>query len=301
MNPVEILEELVFQVATLEPPAMQRMPFPAELECVGGNVFPTSIRNDVIEMPLEALVAEFPLPPKPAKPDSQVISLLIDLSDSMRGGTPVKKDQPLHRLLLSMYEIVSDQAAKFPEAMVRVSTFNGLNSVEHRPLRRIADVCAEGLGEFEASGATAFFDSLISTIDRHYEECPAGTVVFVVVTDGMDNASKCSSEKAAEKVKYAEARKGSVIFLGASKSVVAQGEDLGIKNNIEYCPAAPGLVRASTSETLSVELERLHLGEPAPPTLFQDMDIPMPPPLHRSVTVQSPRPLRQHPLYGSLF
>lgn len=296
MNPVsELLEELVFQVATLEPPPLQRMAWP--------NNF-SDLESPILVVPKEALVAEFQLPPKPPPP---VISLLIDLSDSMRGGTPVKKDQPLHRLLLSMHEIVCDQAVKFPEAMVRVSTFNGLNSVEHGPLQAISAVCAEGLGEFEASGATAFFDSLISTIDRHYEECPDGTVVFVVVTDGMDNASKFSSEKAAEKVKYAEAHKGSIIFLGANKSVVAQGEDLGIKNNIEYCPAAPALVRASTSETISVELERLHLGEPAAvpavPTLFQEMsvDIPMPPPMQRSTTVQSPRPLRQHPLYGSLF
>jgi len=311
MNSVsEILEELVFQVSTLEPPALQRMPFPADFEeCVPadqGLVFPTEVRNDVIQMPLEALVAEFQLPPKP----QAVISLLIDLSDSMRGGTQVKKDQPLHLLLLSMHEIVSDLAAKFPYAKVRVSTFSGLNSVDHGPLQDIAAVCAQGIGDFEASGATAFYDSLCGTIDRHYEECPDGTVVFVVVTDGMDNASKASSEKAAEKVKFAETHKGSIVFLGTSKSVLAQSEDMGIKNNIEYCPAAPGLVRASTSETVSIELERLHLDLPAPdlpapdlPSLFQDMslDCPKPPTLQRSMTVQSPRPLRNHPLYGSLF
>lgn len=268
MNSVsEILDELVFQVATLEPPRLQRLPI-----------------KMMFEMPPEALVAEFPLKKTP------VISLLIDLSDSMRGGTPVKKDQPLHRLLLSMHEIICDQAAKFPDAKVRVSTFS--SAVEHGPLRDIAAVCASGLGEFEASGCTAFFDSLISTIDLHYKECPGSTAVFVVVTDGVDNASLLSSEKAAAKVKYAEAHKGSVVFLGANASVVLQGEDLGIKRNIEYCPAAPGLVRASTSETVSVELERLTLGLPDPladpPRLVPSPlvgDIPMPPPLVRSSTV----------------
>lgn len=313
MNSVsEILDELVFQVSTLEPPHIIRMPFP----------------SDFIEMPVEALVGEFPLteevaiPEVPHIPEVPVISLLIDLSDSMRGGTHVKKDQPLHLLLLSMYEIVSDQALKFPEAKVRVSTFSGLNSVEHGPLRNIVDVVADGLGDFEASGATAFYDSLCGTIDHHYEECPDGTVVFVVVTDGMDNASRISPEKTAEKVKFVESHKGSIVFLGTTKSVLAQSEDLGIKNNIEYCPAAPGLVRAATSETVSIELERLHLNEPQPdlpslfqdmsidfpkppnsdlPSLFQDISVPMPPTLQRSMTVQSPRPLRHQPLYGSLF
>jgi uncharacterized protein YegL len=272
MNSVsEILDELVFQIATLEPPRLQRLPI-----------------KMMFEMPPEALVAEFPL----KKPET-VLSLLIDLSDSMRGGTQVKKDQPLHRLLLSMHEIVCDQAAKFPAAKVRVSTFS--SAVEHGPLRDISAVCADGLGDFEASGCTAFFDSLISTIDLHYKECPGSTVVFVVVTDGVDNASLNSSDKAAAKVKYAEQHKGSVVFLGANALVVSQGEDLGIKRNIEYCPAAPGLVRASTSETVTVELERLTLGLPDPPKLVSPIglhsqdpfagDLPMPPPLVRSTTV----------------
>ena len=229
MNSVsEILDELIFQVSTLEPPALHRMPFPFDFEeCVPadqGTVFPTSIQNDVIQMPWEALVAEFPLPPAP----QAVISLLIDLSDSMRGGTQVKKDQPLHHLLLSMHEIVSDQAAKFPGAKVRVSTFSGQGSLEHGALQDIADVCAQGIGDFEASGTTAFYDSLCGTIDRHYEECPDGTVVFVVVTDGIDNASRISPEKTAEKVKFVESHKGSIVFLGTTKSVLAQSEDLGI-------------------------------------------------------------------------
>ena len=302
MNSVsEILEELIFQVSTLEPPALHRMSFPVDFaECDQGLVFPIqneALQNEAIQMPLEALVAEFQLPPKAPQ---VVISLLIDLSDSMRGGTHIKKNQPLYTLLLSMQEIISDQAKRFPAAKVRVSTFS--DSVEHRPLVDIATVCAEGIGEFEASGCTAFFDSLCSTIDCHYKECPDTTVVFVVVTDGVDNASRSTPAKAAKMVKYVEAHKGSVIFLGANKSVVLQGEELGIKYNIEYDPAKPCLMRACTSETVSVELQRLTTEEtssadslPAYMADFVEIDpgpIPMPT-LTRSNTMPPPPPRMQ--------
>jgi len=249
-------------------------------------------------MPLEALVAEFPLPQAP-RDDVPVLSLLIDLSDSMRGGTHIKKNQPLHTLLLSMQEIISDQAKRFPAAKVRVSTFSSQESIEHRPLVDIATVCAGGIGEFEASGCTAFFDALCSTIDCHYKECPDTTVVFIVVTDGVDNASRSTSAKAAKMVKYVEAHKGSVIFLGANKSVVLQGEELGIKCNIEYDPAKPHLVRACTSETVSVELQRLTTeetgsAESLPAYMADFVDIQMPPTLTRSNTMPPPpRPVQR--------
>lgn len=98
--------------------------------------------------------------------------------------------------------------------------------------------------EYCCGGCTALFDAVGKTINHikdihHYirkEDVP-DHVLFVITTDGMENASREFSQKDVRKLVEQQKKKGwEFLFLGANIDAAQTGENFGIsrKNAINY-------------------------------------------------------------------
>ena len=110
----------------------------------------------------------------------------------------------------------------------------------------------------EPRGSTALFDALGSSIVRFGAHLAAlgeherpGAVQVVVVTDGMENASR---EWTSERVQAAvghqrEAYQWDFVFLGANQDATFAARTVGIAADaaLQYAPAAAGVAAASDS------------------------------------------------------
>ena len=108
---------------------------------------------------------------------------------------------------------------------------------------------------FVPRGSTALYDAVgrsINTAAERYGDKTPDTVLFVILTDGMENASK---EFKAEDIKKLIEKKTDegwqFIFVGADKDAITTGVGMGISasNSVNYMATAAGSTTAF--ETLS--------------------------------------------------
>lgn len=111
---------------------------------------------------------------------------------------------------------------------------------------------------FTPRGATALYDAMARAIDelgRYLASLPEqerpGRVLFVVVTDGMENASlEVGKRDVLRRVAHQRDKYGwTFVFLGAGLDVIAQAADLGISrgNMLNFKPTAGGIKGALRS------------------------------------------------------
>jgi hypothetical protein len=116
--------------------------------------------------------------------------------------------------------------------------------------------------EYYTRGCTALLDAIGKTIEdvgRRLGETPEarrpGKVIFVITTDGLENAS---AEFSYEEVKRMITHQGEkysweFIFMGANIDVAQEGNKIGIKANHAFCFKSDSLgIGAMYSETDSI-------------------------------------------------
>ena len=106
--------------------------------------------------------------------------------------------------------------------------------------------------EYFVRGMTALIDALgiaIDAIGRRLSATPEnerpGKVLFVITTDGLENASrKYTADKVREMIKHQrDVYKWEFLFLGANIDAVATAQNLGIQREmaVDYCCDSEGL------------------------------------------------------------
>ena len=122
----------------------------------------------------------------------------------------------------------------------------------------LADIKEDLMANYRCSGCTALNDAVCTAIDTlgmelaaMREEDRPQNVVFVIITDGYENASRRHS---AMDVKYRIELQSSKYswdfqYLGANQDAFAVGETMGIakENCVNYEASAPGMVYACNS------------------------------------------------------
>lgn len=105
--------------------------------------------------------------------------------------------------------------------------------------------------EYQVGGTTALLDAIGRTIQKLVsvqrntaEECRAEKVMFVIITDGAENASReYSSEKVKSMIEHEKAKYGwEFIFLGANIDAVETAGRFGISADraVDYVPDSRG-------------------------------------------------------------
>lgn len=104
--------------------------------------------------------------------------------------------------------------------------------------------------EYRAGGSTALLDAIGKTIDKignaqknTAEEYRAEKVMFVIITDGMENSSREYSSNTVKKMISAQKECGwEFIFLGANIDAVETASHFGIDEDraVDYVPDAKG-------------------------------------------------------------
>lgn len=132
--------------------------------------------------------------------------------------------------------ILKEQAAKEGEAMVTTYLFNNSNRMIHDRLA-IANVAPMTKNEYRASGCTALVDALGDAIHHiagihHYarkEDVPEHTV-FVITTDGMENAShRYTADEVKRMIRHEKEKYGwEFIFLAANIDAVESAATMGL-------------------------------------------------------------------------
>lgn len=177
-------------------------------------------------------------------PDYTAICLLIDRSGSMHSIKDATQD--------SINEFVAAQAARTGRTTVRIvqfdapdfGGFNLLGGADTRDdwyLMHCASVPAADVPEFtlEPRGMTALYDAMIRAIDEFGAELGAlpedqrpSTVIFAVMTDGQENASKAPSLDVKQRVEHQTgAYRWQFVYLGANQDAVSEGKKMGIHAN----------------------------------------------------------------------
>jgi len=117
---------------------------------------------------------------------------------------------------------------------------------------------------FSPRGCTALLDAIGKTIDSTGKELAAmeekdrpGKVLFVILTDGIENAStEFTREKIFEMITHqTENYKWNFIFLGANQDAIEAGTSIGVKagNSLSFSNSADGndLLYAKMSQKVS--------------------------------------------------
>ena len=169
--------------------------------------------------------------------------------------------------------ILKEQAAKEGEVMVTTYLFNNSSHMIHDRLP-IANVAPMTKNEYQASGCTALVDALgyaihhIAGIHRYArkEDVPEHTV-FVITTDGMENAShRYTSDEVKQMIRHEKEKYGwEFIFLAANIDAVESAADYGIDAEmaVNYVPDAGGTQMAYATMNMAIGQARngVHLKE----------------------------------------
>ncbi len=106
-------------------------------------------------------------------------------------------------------------------------------------IRKISDLTAK---EYYVRGCTALVDAMGITISRFIREINDEKVLFVITTDGYENASREYTADAVRKMIEKQKEKGwEFIFMGANIDAVSTGRQFGIARNRNYVNDSKGI------------------------------------------------------------
>ena len=162
--------------------------------------------------------------------------------------------------------VLKEQANKDGEVFVTTYLFNNNSRMLHDRLP-IGEVPAMTNADYRAAGCTALIDALgdairhIVSIHRYArpEDIP-GHTIFVVTTDGMENAShKYSSDQVKKMITHEQEKYGwEYIFLAANIDAVETAERYGIRSEraVNYHDDPMGTTRVYESINCAVKAVR---------------------------------------------
>lgn len=158
--------------------------------------------------------------------------------------------------------ILKEQSGKEGEVMVTTYLFNNSSRMIH-DRAPIAEVKPMTRNEYRASGCTALVDALgeaihhIVGIHRYArkEDVPEHTV-FVITTDGMENAShRYSADEVKQMIQHEKEKYGwEFIFLAANIDAVQSAARYGIDAEmaVDYVPDAGGTQMAYATMNMAI-------------------------------------------------
>ena len=158
--------------------------------------------------------------------------------------------------------ILKEQSGKEGEVMVTTYLFNNSSRMIH-DRAPIAEVKPMTRNEYRASGCTALVDALgeaihhIDGIHRYArkEDVPEHTV-FVITTDGMENAShRYSANEVKQMIQHEKEKYGwEFIFLAANIDAVQSAARYGIDAEmaVDYVPDAGGTQMAYATMNMAI-------------------------------------------------
>ena len=162
--------------------------------------------------------------------------------------------------------VLKEQANKDGEVFVTTYLFNNNSRMLHDRLP-IGEVPAMTNADYRAAGCTALIDALgdairhIVSIHRYArpEDIP-GHTIFVVTTDGMENAShKYTSDQVKKMITHEQDKNGwEFIFLAANIDAVETAERYGIRSEraVNYHDDPMGTTRVYESINCAVRVVR---------------------------------------------
>lgn len=125
---------------------------------------------------------------------------------------------------------IKDQQAVEGEAFVTLAQFDDQYELvyEKRPLAEVERF------ELKPRNATALYDAIGFTVARQMERIDqekwADVVVAVIITDGLENASREYDQQAVQSlVKRAEAKNWEFVYMGANQDAVLEASKMGMK------------------------------------------------------------------------
>lgn len=193
--------------------------------------------------------------------DSTEIVLVVDESYSMN---------PLRgKTIESVNSFIAEQREVPGEAFIQIVTFNDDFEVI-RPRVNIKEVEPLTEASYKPNGCTALVDTLVDRIDALGAELKARpeaerpkNVIFVILTDGEENASKKPLEEAQKRIKrQTDVYKWTFLYLGAGLAAFDQGSRLGINRGTiaSYNATAGGTGAAYSVVSASVTRGRTGRG-----------------------------------------
>ena len=112
-------------------------------------------------------------------------------------------------------------------------------------IRNVSDLTAK---EYYVRGCTALVDAMGITISRFIREIGDEKVLFVITTDGYENASREYTADSVRKMIEKQKEKGwEFIFMGANIDAVSTGKQYGIARNRNYVNDSSGIAATYSS------------------------------------------------------
>jgi Mg-chelatase subunit ChlD len=169
---------------------------------------------------------------------------LLDRSGSMEAIRPA--------VVEGLADFLREQHAADPEALFTLVQFDDVDPhevlVDARPLADVAPITSEG---FEPRGTTPLYDAIGTLVQRVQAHVANGGYdadqVMVVLTDGMENASREFTQRAVfDLVTERRERGWTFAFLGANQDAYATGGAMGVapSSTAKWAATAQGAMAA---------------------------------------------------------
>ena len=188
------------------------------------------------------------------------VTELVFILDSSGSMAPLRADT-----IGGFNTMLGKQRDTEGEAYVSTIMFADNSNVVHDrvPLGKVADLTER---DYEPMGCTALYDAVgdavnhISNIHKYSrkEDVPDKTL-FVITTDGMENASKRYNAKKVKKLIESKQEAGwEFIFLGANIDAAAAAADIGIAEEraVNYKPTKGGTAKLFRAVGAAVSMNR---------------------------------------------
>lgn len=172
----------------------------------------------------------------------------------------------------SFNDFLAEQKKHPGECRFSLTLFNTRYEIRHNgvPLQDVENFTPQ---TYRPSGMTALLDAVGRTIDevgerlaKTPEEERPERVVFVIMTDGMENASKeYNREQIHKKIKrQTDEYKWEFVFLAAGEDAFAEAQGMGIKDgSVMRYAAFDAQSHAQSVTSLSENVARYRSGAPA--------------------------------------
>jgi uncharacterized protein YegL len=187
------------------------------------------------------------------KKDLTEIIFLLDMSGSMS----IMKTEAIN----GFNTLINDQKKQEGEAQLTLVLFDDRYIVQYDGVD-IKDVSELTEEIYQPLGMTAYFDALgktISSVGSRLNDTPEELrpekVIFAIMTDGQENASReYTSETIKERIKHQEEKYSwNFIFLAANQDAFKSADDIGISNfsNIAFTPQGVDNMYSTLSRGIS--------------------------------------------------
>jgi len=166
--------------------------------------------------------------------DNIQIIILLDISGSMKGN--------MEEMIQSINKFVSDQQKQFNNDNIQISfiQFNDTLFVDKTNLCiNLATFPILKEADYKANGSTKLYDAM-GTVFDYFEQCK-NSVIFTIITDGVDNSSKFYNldyiKKKINEKQNKDQNNWIFHYLCASLEGFQIGNQMGVISNIQSSPS----------------------------------------------------------------